>query len=137
MQEQTSPLWAPLVPAISAALGGMPPADTISYALGGAVLGVWLEGRRAVVITPKWVMTTILVIFCSALAGIMGSAIVLAIAPAVPTLSFVGAWPRWALAGSIAFCIRWAAPLVINWARRRWGEPAPAAGGKRGGDTHA
>ncbi len=116
---------ASAVAAVSAATGVVfgptPPTDVLVYACLGGLVAVWLQHRDVdVVITPRWLMGTLLLFAVSVGSGIVLSAGLLSLAHAgAAGLAWLAPVPHWVAAAVLAGTVHWLAPLAYGILRRR------------------
>lgn len=102
---------AAAVPTVAAA-AGRPPEEVILWAFLGALVAVYLDRSRDVPLSMRWAASTAGLVMVSVLSGIVGSALVLQIAPAWPWTAPLALIERWVLAFAIAALIHKAGPLA-------------------------
>jgi hypothetical protein len=109
-------------------LSARPPGEVVVWAIVGGVVAVWLSKPSELELSLKWVLGVLGLFFVSAAAGVVLSAILVAVAPTLPaTFAFVAAIPRWASAAVIAALIWKLGPFAWNQVVARFGK-GPHAG---------
>lgn len=108
---------AAAVPTVAAA-AGRPPEEVILWAFLGSLVAVYLDRGRDDVLSVRWAASTAGLVLVSVLSGIVGSALVLQLAPAWSWTAPLAAVERWVLAFAIAALIHKAGPLGWSVVRR-------------------
>lgn len=125
----TATASAALASGIAAGTSGLPPQDVILWALIGGLVSVWLSRQADASLTLRWAASSLMQLGISAAAGVAGSALVLAVAPAYAMTAPLASAPRWVLAGVIAALAFKAGPPVWGLFMRLVGGAAPKEGG--------
>lgn len=108
---------AAAVPTVAAA-AGRPPEEVILWAFLGSLVAVYLDRSRDTTLSMRWAASTAGLVLVSVLSGIVGSALVLQLAPAWSWTAPLAAVERWVLAFAIAALIHKAGPLAWGVVRR-------------------
>lgn len=97
----------------AATLSGVPPGDVIVWALIGGLVSVWASEESAITVSIRWACGVAMRLGISAAAGIVLSALAIAVAPHYSTLEWLGWAPQWALAAVLSASIFKVAPIVM------------------------
>jgi hypothetical protein len=107
----------------AAALSARPPGEVVIWSIVGGLVAVWLSKPSELELSIKWALGVIGLFFVSAAAGVVLSAILVAVAPTLPPMfAFVAAIPRWASAAVIAALIWKLGPFAWNQVLARFGK---------------
>jgi hypothetical protein len=109
--------------AAHAVFGPAPPVEVMAWACFGGLVAVWLARKdEALVITPRWIVSTLMLFVVCVGSGIALSAGALSLAHAgVMGMAWLASVPHWVMAAVISGSILWAAPLGYGVLRARFG----------------
>ncbi|WKB53030.1 hypothetical protein [Eleftheria terrae] len=103
----------------TAVAAGRPPEEVILWAFLGSLVAVWLDGRRDEPLSFRWGFNVLGLVLVSVLSGIVGSAVLLSLAPEFSLTAPLAKIERWGLAFVIAALIHRVGPLAFGVLRGR------------------